>query len=123
MMAALKTCLTSPRIKPDPERQLRMWSGLLIDDEDFAKGIVEMTPLFAADDTTVTQREWVSSGQKPNVHAATSNFAFSVNQPQFDIRARLGEIKTPTLVIAGRHDVIAPVQFSEELHRGYQMPS
>jgi len=37
---------------------------------------------------------------------------------QFDITARLGTIKTPTLIIAGRDDGITPPDRAEALHRG-----
>lgn len=33
----------------------------------------------------------------------------------FDLRPELGRIKAPTLVLAGRHDWICPVEFSEEI--------
>jgi proline iminopeptidase len=36
----------------------------------------------------------------------------------FDVRSRLGEIKVPTLIIAGRHDLVTPVTNAEELARG-----
>jgi proline iminopeptidase len=35
----------------------------------------------------------------------------------FDLRPELSRIAAPTLIIAGRHDWICPVEFSEELHR------
>ncbi len=37
---------------------------------------------------------------------------------QFDIRARLDEIKVPTLIVAGRDDTITPPRQSEALHAG-----
>ena len=37
---------------------------------------------------------------------------------QFDISSRLGEIKVPTLIVAGRDDTITPPQQSEALHAG-----
>jgi pimeloyl-ACP methyl ester carboxylesterase len=37
---------------------------------------------------------------------------------QFDMTARLGAIKTPTLIIAGRDDTITPLHRAEVLHRG-----
>jgi proline iminopeptidase len=36
---------------------------------------------------------------------------------QFDLRPELSRITAPTLILAGRHDWICPVEFSEELHR------
>jgi pimeloyl-ACP methyl ester carboxylesterase len=37
---------------------------------------------------------------------------------QFDITERLGAIRIPTLIIAGRDDTFTPVRCSEALHRG-----
>jgi len=36
---------------------------------------------------------------------------------RFDLRGELGRIKAPTLILAGRHDWICPVEFSEEIAR------
>ena len=36
----------------------------------------------------------------------------------FDVRSRLGEIKVPTLIIAGRHDLVTPMVQADELARG-----
>jgi proline iminopeptidase len=36
---------------------------------------------------------------------------------RFDLRGELGKITAPTLVLAGRHDWICPVEFSEEIVR------
>ncbi|RKN78191.1 alpha/beta fold hydrolase [Paenibacillus ginsengarvi] len=35
----------------------------------------------------------------------------------YDIRERLPDIRTPSLILCGRHDSQCPVRFSEELHR------
>jgi proline iminopeptidase len=48
-------------------------------------------------------------------HHATHNYAFSVNNPAFDVRGRLGEIAVPTLVICGGNDWITPLKLSEGL--------
>ncbi|HVO27091.1 MAG TPA: alpha/beta hydrolase [Candidatus Margulisiibacteriota bacterium] len=39
---------------------------------------------------------------------------------QFDIRARLGDLTVPTLIVAGRDDTMTPLQQSEVLHDGIQ---
>lgn len=36
----------------------------------------------------------------------------------FDVRARLGEIKAPTLIIAGRYDLVTPLTSADELAKG-----
>jgi proline iminopeptidase len=38
----------------------------------------------------------------------------------FDLRPELKAITAPTLILAGRHDWICPVEFSEEVHRQIQ---
>ena len=35
----------------------------------------------------------------------------------FDVRARLSEIRTPTLVIVGEHDVMTPVKYAGYLQQ------
>ena len=35
----------------------------------------------------------------------------------FDLRPELARIAAPTLILAGRHDWICPVELSEEIHR------
>jgi proline-specific peptidase len=48
-------------------------------------------------------------------HHETHNHAFSVNNPNYDVRPRLGEIEVPTLVICGGNDWITPLAKSEEI--------
>jgi proline iminopeptidase len=52
------------------------------------------------------------------VHHETHNYAFSVNNPSYDVRPRLGEIGVPTLVICGGNDWITPLSKSEEIQKG-----
>lgn len=119
MMQALKACLVSKRVKVDPERQFRMWTGILRDDEDFAEGVAEMTALFAPNSPNIDPHaEQENTPRRGNIHAATQNFAFSQNMPRFDVRSRLWEVDVPTLVVVGRHDLIAPLSFSEEIAQG-----
>ncbi len=44
-----------------------------------------------------------------------SFFASAVNQPGYDIKARLHDITCPVLVTVGRHDWITPVEASERI--------
>ena len=52
---------------------------------------------------------------KADFHYETHNYAFSVNNPNYDVRPRLGEIQVPTLVICGGNDWITPLSESEEI--------
>lgn len=96
-----------------------MWTGILRDDEDFAVGVGEMHVLFAPDspeiDASAKQENTPIAGI---VHSATQNFAFAHNMPRFDVRHRLAEILVPTMVVVGRHDLITPVAYSEEITAG-----
>lgn len=117
----LKEILTSDRIKVDPERQVRVWSGTLLNDHDFEEGYKEIVPIYAppaskglgSKDAPSFEGEKVS--RKRLYHFATQNAAFAWNVPRFDVRSRLKDIKVPTLVVVGRHDLIAPVAYSEEI--------
>lgn len=48
-------------------------------------------------------------------HYETHNYAFSVNNPSYDVRARLGEIRVPTLIICGGNDWITPLSTSQQI--------
>ncbi|KUJ18489.1 alpha/beta hydrolase fold protein [Mollisia scopiformis] len=118
MMRALKTVLTSDKVKVDPERQFRVWTGILKDDQDFADAVAEIGPLYAPPGAESEEPEWKSPASRPATYAATQNAAFSQEMPKFDVRSRLKDIKVPTLVIVGRHDLITPVSDSEEISNG-----
>ncbi|TAQ89589.1 hypothetical protein B7494_g2066 [Chlorociboria aeruginascens] len=123
-MTALANCLTSDRLKIDVARQVRVWSGTLKDDKDFEEGVRETLPIYSPpEDPNVAAKEGIFQGldaknKRSAYHAATQNAAFSFNVPRFDVRAQLREIKTPTLVVVGRHDYITPVEFSEVIANG-----
>jgi proline-specific peptidase len=48
-------------------------------------------------------------------HYATHNYAFSVNNPSYDVRDRLPGVEVPALVVCGRTDWITPLAKSEEI--------
>ncbi|KAJ7159296.1 alpha/beta hydrolase fold protein [Mycena crocata] len=115
----LHTVLTSPRIHPDRARQRRMWAGKALDNEDFRAGFAEIQPLYApSSDGSAGYPPGKGFAAELMFHYATHNVAFSENLPKFDVRHQLGNITVPTLVVVGRHDMVAPVEFSEEIHRG-----
>ena len=47
--------------------------------------------------------------------AAYAAYMFAQIIPSYDVRARLGEIRVPALVVAGRHDWVTPVGESEQI--------
>jgi proline-specific peptidase len=48
-------------------------------------------------------------------HYETHNYAFSVNNPSYDVRDRLPQVQVPTLVMCGASDWITPLAKSEEI--------
>lgn len=117
---ALASILTSGVVKPDVARQVRLWSGSLHDNDDFEKSFTEILPIYSPPDK-ITSAPLAFEGRSEStsgLHYESQNAAFSVSVPRFDVRSRLGEISVPTLILVGRHDVICPVEDSEELHRG-----
>ncbi|SPO07199.1 uncharacterized protein DNG_09893 [Cephalotrichum gorgonifer] len=117
VLRALSFILTSPRIKPDPSRQVRLWSGNVRDKEDGEKALAEILTIYSPpekDEQEIAGADGFE-GASQEMHWETHNSAFSFSSPRFDVRDRLGEIETPTLVVVGRHDPITPVEEAVEI--------
>ncbi|KAL1890444.1 hypothetical protein Sste5346_008272 [Sporothrix stenoceras] len=137
-MGALARVVTSPRVagKVDIERQIRLWSGRLRDDADFEASIGEILSVYAPPDDLVAKHDKEQGrvalpankaaplegdgSEKPLYNSAAQNWAFSQNMPAFYVRNRLHEIKAPALIMVGRHDIVTPIEFSEEIVREVQ---
>jgi proline iminopeptidase len=94
-MNALANILTSDKVKVDTDRQVRLWSGTLRNDQDFEDSIMELLPFYAPPRTAGIKDIPESTEFQGTVkyHSATQNYAFSVNMPQFDVRDKLQLIK------------------------------
>lgn len=98
-MGALANIIRSDRVNVDVARQVRVWSGSVIDDEDYAAAIAELLPFYEPPEDpsrTASAREKPESTEflgSIKFHSATQNAAFGVNMPRFDVRHRLHEIK------------------------------
>ncbi|ERS98584.1 proline iminopeptidase [Sporothrix schenckii 1099-18] len=131
-MAALARAVTDPRVagRVDVERQIRLWSGRLQDDAEFERAIVEILSVYGPPDSTAAETTKAAAAnppplegdgsERPLYNSAAQNWAFSQNMPQFYVRDRLSEIKARALIMVGRHDIVTPVAFSEEIARGLQ---
>src|SRR5262245_2714565 len=63
-------------------------------------------------------RRTPTGGVRPIADIDMLNWFFARERATYDVRARLGEITAPTLVLTGRHDRIAPPFASDEILRG-----
>ncbi|MFI9642052.1 alpha/beta fold hydrolase [Micromonospora sp. NPDC051925] len=109
---ALRNALASSRVEIDRAKLDRIMSGTVRDDADLRDCWAEILPLYDHD------LDWAKVRQRVETtpyRYATHNFAFSVNQPQYDITPLLPRITCPTLVTVGRHDWITPVACSETI--------
>ena len=113
-LQVLASVLTSTRVTVDVDRQIRLWSGTLVDQADFAAAVQEILPIYTPPDIEAR----VGEVRVEDVHFETQNAAFSYNVPRYDVRQKLGQIDVPTLVVVGRHDVLCTVAEAEEIHRG-----
>lgn len=116
VLRALGEIMTSTRVRPDLHRQVRLWSGNMLGREDYEVGIAETVEIYFPErDGPEEPRAFEGASNEFELHWETHNSAFSYSVPRLDVRGRLGEIEAPTLVVVGRHDVICPVEDSEEL--------
>lgn len=99
----------------DEELLDRLFGGRIESDAAFADAFAAIAPLYDASYDPVATAERLRG---ITFRAETHNAAFSREVPHYDLRARLSEIRVPTLVVVGRHDWITPVEASEELAAG-----
>jgi proline iminopeptidase len=110
--AARNNALSSTRVTIDVEKLDRINNGLVRDDEDLRDCWREILPLYdhVYDPAAVEKKV-----EATFYRYATHNFAFAVNQPNYDIKSQLPKITCPTLVTVGRDDWITPVASSRTI--------
>ncbi|WDZ86729.1 alpha/beta fold hydrolase [Micromonospora cathayae] len=109
---ALRNALASSRVEIDRAKLDRIMSGTVRDDADLKDCWAEILPLYDHDLDWAKVRLRVEATP---YRYATHNYAFAVNQPNYDITPLLPRITCPTLVTVGRHDWITPVACSETI--------
>jgi proline iminopeptidase len=111
---ATRNAAASSRVAIDQAKLDRIMSGTVRDDEDLRDCWREILPLYDHDydPAKVEQRAAATA-----YHYRTHNYAFAVNQPNYDIKHLLPGITAPALVTVGRHDWITPVECSETIAR------
>jgi len=110
--AALRNALSSARVRIDRDKLDRIMSGTVRDDADLRDCWAEILPLYDHDLDWDKVRERVAATP---YRYETHNYAFAVNQPGYDIKAKLPGITCPALVTVGRHDWITPVECGETI--------
>ena len=93
----------------------RLFSGQMDSDEDFRRSYAMIQPLYTATRDPAAEAEQLA---RIPFRYQTHNWAFSRNQPGYDLVSRLPEIRLPVLVTVGRHDWITPLEASQELVAG-----
>jgi proline iminopeptidase len=101
-----------------PEQQRvceTLWAGGFRTPDELLHYYEVMGPLYARHYDPVAAK----AGRARAIHTREPiNRAFGPNGflRHFDLRRELSRITVPTLILAGRHDWICPVEFSEEIH-------
>jgi proline iminopeptidase len=93
-----------------------LWAGAFRFPEQLRHYYEVMGPLYARHHDPIA----AEAGRGRTIHTTEPiNRAFGPDGflRTFDLRPELARITAPTLILAGRHDWICPVEFSEELHR------
>jgi proline iminopeptidase len=94
----------------------RVWSGSFRSAAQMQEYYDVMGPLYSRRHDPAKAAE----GRARTIHSPEPlNRAFGPDGflRRYDLRAELGGITAPTLILAGRHDWICPPEFSEEIHR------
>lgn len=114
VLRCLKSVLTDGRIRPDADRQVRAWSGNIRDNEDLAAAFIEILPIYTPEDKagqntpSTLDKDKRAEADELILHYKTHNFCFTHNQPRFDLRDRLEQIKVPTLWCVGGTTLLRP---------------
>ncbi|MBF8193222.1 alpha/beta hydrolase [Nonomuraea sp. K274] len=106
---AMYNAASSSRVRVDKEKLDRVMSGTVRDDDDLRDCWREILPLYDHDYDPAKVEQRVAATP---YHYRTHNYAFAVNQPDYDIKHLLPGITAPVLVTVGRHDWITPVECS-----------
>lgn len=93
----------------------RLFGGQVRDDEEFKALYRAILPLYTV--SPPSDAEVRRQIDAIPFRYETHNWAFSRNQPAFNVLDRLATITVPTLVMVGRKDWITPVAASEEIAR------
>lgn len=96
----------------DEETLDRLFSGQIRDNDDFRASFAMIQPLYTVERDLSAEAERLALIP---FRYETHNWAFSRNQPNYDLVDRLPGITVPVLVTVGRHDWITPLEASEEL--------
>jgi proline iminopeptidase len=102
---------------PEQQRMAEtLWAGEIRSSDALRHYFEVMGPLYARRNDPVA----AEAGRARALHAPEPlNRAFGPGGflRNFDLRPELPRVTAPTLILAGRHDWICPVEFSEELHK------
>lgn len=112
--AAMRRALAS-NFPMDETALKRLFAGETTSNEDFRNLVRMIMPLYTVEHDPEREARAVDAMQ---LHYQTHNWAFAHNQATYDVTERLHEITVPTLITAGRHDWITPLEANEELAEG-----
>ena len=100
---------------PMDEAELdRLFAGRTTSNDDFRALLRMIMPLYNVTRDPERDARAVAAMQ---LHYQTHNWAFARNQATYDVLERLPRITVPTLVTAGRHDWVTPLEANEEVAR------
>ncbi|WP_412030424.1 alpha/beta fold hydrolase [Deinococcus yunweiensis] len=99
----------------DQARLERLFGGQVASNDEFRESFGMIQPLYTVERDPAAEAERLA---RIPFRYETHNWAFSRNQPDYDLTGRLNEIQVPVLVTVGREDWITPLEASEELAAG-----
>lgn len=105
-----KAFLNSDRVDLDPDLIRRVERGEVRSNEEFREFWRKALRIYSHTyDPEAVEARAAATPYRFETH----NFAFSRNEPAYDVKDRLGLVACPTLVVVGRSDPVTPVWCSE----------
>jgi proline iminopeptidase len=90
----------------------RLFAGKVSSNEELKRMVAGILPIFTVNYDNEKIKLYLDS---LTYNYLTHNYAHHENMPKFNITNKLNKIKGPVLVTVGRHDLLTPISFSEEI--------
>lgn len=111
--------IAAERATPEQAKHLPdLWAGKVASDDAMRESLKDLGPLYTAWNKPGDPRAEGEAGLRPILSHDALNYGFGACLHDYDVRADLGRITAPTLVLGAKYDWITPLDQSEIIAQG-----